>query len=120
MDEIFFFDTYAFFEIINGNPAYEKYMNCDGITTIFNIAELNYNLKKSKDKKIADSYTDKFSKFIVEANVEDIKNAMDIKSQKRSLSIPDAIGYAISLKHKVKFLTGDNDFENMSNVEFVK
>jgi len=59
MDEIFFFDTYAFFEIINGNPAYEKYMNCDGITTIFNIAELNYNLKKSKDKKSSRNWATK-------------------------------------------------------------
>ena len=45
-EEKFFFDTYAFFEIIRGNPKYEKYKNVIAITTIFNLAELNYNLKK--------------------------------------------------------------------------
>ena len=117
---MYFFDTYAFFEILRGNPKYTPYLECRIITTIFNLAELNYNLKKEKDKKIVDEYTDKYSKFIVDVSMEDIKRAMDFKMLNKHLSIPDAIGYTIAKKYNVKFLTGDNDFEGMENVEFVR
>ena len=120
MNNVFFFDTYAFFEIIKGNPKYNPYLECRIITTIFNMAELNYNLKKEKDKKIVDEYTDKYSKFIVDVPIGDIKRAMDFKMLNKHLSIPDAIGYTVARKYGVKFLTGDGDFENMENVEFVK
>lgn len=120
MNEIFFFDTYAFFEIIRGNQNYKQYIEDRIITTIFNLAELNYNLKKEKDKKTADDYTDKYSGFIVEVSIEDIKNAMDFKTMDRKLSIPDAIGYIVAKRFNIKFLTGDKDFENMENVEFVR
>lgn len=118
--ELYFFDTYAFFEIVKGNPNYKPYADAKFITTIFNIAELNYNLKKEEDKKIVDDYTDKYSKFIVEVSIEDIKNAMDFKMSNKKLSIPDAVGYTIAKRFGVKFLTGDKDFEGLENVEFVK
>ena len=118
--KIYFFDTYAFFEIIKGNPTYKLYTDAKFITTIFNMAELNYNLKKEKDKKIVDDYTDKYSKFIVEVSIEDIKNAMDFKTSHRKLSIPDAIGYTIAKRLGIKFMTGDKDFEGIDNVEYVK
>ena len=120
MSEVFFFDTYAFFEIIRGNPKYKQYLEVRIITTLFNLAELNYNLKKEKDKKIADEYIDKYSKFIVEVTIEDVKNAMDLKTMHKNLSIPDAIGFVIARRYEVKFLTGDKDFEGMKNVEFVR
>src|SRR3989338_11623455 len=118
--EIYFFGTYAFFEIIKGNPDYKPYGDAKFITTIFNMAELNYNLKKEKDRKIVDDYTDKYSKFIIEVSIEDIKNAMDFKTSHKKLSIPDAIGYTVAKRLGVKFLTGDKDFEGMENVEFVR
>jgi predicted nucleic acid-binding protein len=120
MNEIFFFDTYAFFEIIRGNPRYDPYLDSRITTTIFNLAELNYNLKKEKNKKIADEYTDKYSKFIVNVSIDDIKMAMDFKTIHKHLSIPDAVGYTAAKRLGVKFLTGDKDFEDMDNVEFVK
>ena len=118
--KIYFFGTYAFFEIIKGNINYKPYTDTKFITTIFNMAELNYNLKKEKDKKVVDDYIDKYSQFMVEVSIEDIKNAMDFKTSHRKLSIPDAIGYTIAKRLGVKFLTGDKDFEGMENVEFVR
>lgn len=119
-DEGYFFDTYAFFEIIRGNPSYTPYKQVKFVTSIFNIAELNYNLKKLKGKEIADAYIDKLKDRIVTVNLEDIKEAMDIKNKRRELSIPDVVGYVVALKYRLKFLTGDEDFRNMSHVEFVK
>ena len=120
MSETFFFDTYAFFEVIRGNLNYEKYIDVKFFTTIFNLAELNYNLKKEKDKKVSDLIIDKYSSSTVEVIIEDVKEAMDFKTMHRQLSIPDAIGYTIAKRLGVKFLTGDEDFRGMDNVEFVK
>ncbi|MEK6873809.1 MAG: PIN domain-containing protein [Nanoarchaeota archaeon] len=118
--EIYFFDTYALIEIIKGNNNFKKYINSLIITTIFNIAELNYNLKKEMKKDLAEEYTKDYFDFIVNVTLNDIKEAMDLKTKNRKLSIPDAIGYTIAKRYKVKFLTGDEDFRNFQNVEFVK
>ena len=118
--EIYFFDTYALFRIIEGNANYEKYQYAIAITTVFNLAELNYNLKKEKDKKTADDLTKKYWDFLVDVSLEDLEKAMDLKIKYKDLSIPDVIGYIIAKKHGIKFLTGDEGFRNFENVEFVK
>ncbi|MBI4163979.1 MAG: PIN domain-containing protein [Candidatus Aenigmarchaeota archaeon] len=120
MSEIFFFDTYAFIETIRGNPKYESFESAAIITTIFNLAELNYILKKEMTKERADGYTQDYSVFLVEVTLEDIKTAMDFKTKNRKLSIPDAVGYIVAKKFGAKFVTGDGDFENLPNVEFIR
>jgi len=119
-EQAYFFDTYAFFEIIRGNPAYEKYKDVGAITTIFNLAELNYGLKKETSKEKADKITDKYFSLVVEIATKDLKEAMSLKTRNRKLSIPDAIGYTVAKSHGVKFLTGDKEFKEKTNVEFVK
>ena len=118
--ETYFFDTYALFEILAGNKNYEKYFNCSIIITIFNLVEFNYNLKKEMAKEKANSLTADYKDFAVEVEFKDILEAMDLKTKNRQLSIPDAVGYVIAKKYGVKFLTGDEDFKNFENVEFVK
>lgn len=119
-EKIFFFDTYAFFEIIRGSLAYDKYKDAVALTSIFNLAELNYGLKKKMDEKTANGYIDKYAHYLVEVDVLNVKDAMSFKLKHKKISIPDAIGYVLAKKHKAKFLTGDNHFKGMSNVEFVK
>lgn len=120
MNNSYFFDTYAFFEVLRGNPKYDNYTDARIITTIFNIAELNYNLKKTHSKQLADSIIEKYKQFIVPLLLDDVKKAMDLKIKHKFLSIPDAIGYTVAKRYSVKFLTGDDDFKNFDNVEFVK
>jgi len=120
MNELFFFDTYAFFEIISGNPDYKRYEEVNAITTIFNLAELNYGLKKEKTEKLADEIAEKYRTFLVDVTLDDVKEAMNLKIKNKQLSIPDVIGYIISKKFNAKFLTGDEGFKEMANVEFVK
>ncbi|MFH1586850.1 MAG: PIN domain-containing protein [Candidatus Diapherotrites archaeon] len=119
-EALFFFDTYAFFEIIRGNAAYRKYETANVITTIFNLAELNYALKKEHDKKTADRITSQYEMFLVDVSIQDLFEATDLKSHNRKLSIPDVIGYIVAKRYGAKFLTGDKEFKNMANVEFVK
>ncbi|MFQ5621108.1 MAG: PIN domain-containing protein [Candidatus Nanoarchaeia archaeon] len=120
MHSLLFFDTYAFFEIIRGNPKYAKYKDTLAITTLFNIAELNYGLKKELSIDEADSLTRKYESFVVDVTPAEILKAMTLKLKHRKFSIPDAIGYTIARKYDIPFLTGDEDFRNIPHVEFVK
>ncbi|MFH1256114.1 MAG: PIN domain-containing protein [Candidatus Diapherotrites archaeon] len=119
-EQLFFFDTYAFFELIRGNPLYKRFEGASAITTIFNLAELNYSLKKEKGKSLADKITKLYELLLVDVTLQDVLEAMDLKVKNKRLSIPDAIGYIVAKRNNAKFLTGDKEFENMPNVEFVK
>ncbi len=119
-EETYFFDTYAIFEVILGNEKYAPYKDVNAMTTVFNIAELNYNLKKEKSKDISDKTSEKYFGSVVEVTLDDIKEAMDLKIKNKDLSIPDVIGYTVAKRYGVKFLTGDEGFKNFDNVEFVK
>ena len=118
MNKSIFLDTYAIFEIVKGNSKYKQYEEFQLTTTVFNLAEFNYNFEK--DKKFVDNYTKKLFNFVVDVTLEGIQDAMDLKTSKRNLSIPDAVGYTVAKRLGMKFLTGDRDFEGMENVEFVK
>ncbi len=120
MNDFFLWDTYAFFELIEGNVNYLERSKCKAVTTIFNLAELNYNLKKEWNKQESDKITNLVKSFLVDVEVEDIIAAGDLKRKNRKLSIPDCIGYVVAKRIGAKFLTGDKEFEKMKNVEFVK
>lgn len=120
MNNFFFFDTYALFEITRGNSAYLSYTEALAATTVFNLAEFNYGLKKEIDIHTADSLTEKFSPYLVEVTVQDVQKAMSLKIKQKDLSIPDAVGYIVAQRLNIKFLTGDEDFRNLPNVEFIK
>ena len=40
--------------------------------------------------------------------------------RKQDLSMTDCVGYVVAKRLGVKFLTGDKEFRNFQNVEFVK
>lgn len=119
----FFFDTYAFFEIINGNPNYEKYKKDVAIiTTKLNLMELHYGLLLSYRKETADYYFDSYSKFVIEITDDIIKLANEFKKvmKTRNLSYVDCVGYVLAKSRNIKFLTGDRQFKDLDNVEYVK
>ena len=117
----YFFDTYAIIEIIEGNKNYEPYIESEIIINNFTFAELCYNLFKDKNVNL-DNYSKKYSKYIMSVNPEWIEEAMKfrIEWKDRKVSIPDCIGYIMAKKLEIKFLTGDKEFKDLENVEFVK
>ncbi len=64
------------------------------------------------------------SKYAVEFGDEDVKEGMErrlaLRKEKLDLSYADSLGYTVSLRLRVRFLTGDDAFKNLDNVEFVK
>ena len=58
----------------------------------------------------------------IDFDINVIKEAakLRLKYKKNDLSMTDCIGYILAKEWNIKFLTGDKEFENMENVEFVK
>lgn len=92
------------------------------ITTRMNLMELYYILLTRHGKDTADRYYGPFVDYCVEISDDIIKKAMIFRSmmRKRDLSYVDCLGYIIAGTKKVKFLTGDKQFKDLPNVEFVK
>ena len=68
--ESFFFDSYAFYEIIRGNKNYEKYTNTNIITTKLNIFELYHGFSKDKNEELAETSLKKYYPFAKEFGKE--------------------------------------------------
>lgn len=119
---IYFLDTYALIEIIKENKNYDKFKETINITSLMNLYELHYFISKEFGLGKADFIIDKLKGIAVDIKIEDLKKASNfrIENIKKKFSYIDCLGYAIALNRKVKFLTGDKEFENLENVEFVK
>lgn len=112
-------------EFLGGNRAYLKYISGTDLgTSILNLIELYYHaLRDGGEKKADDSYTF-FRQYEVAVKPIDIRNSMKFRlisrAKKRDVSYADAIGYSMADRLNMRFLTGDNAFRDLPNVEFVK
>ena len=118
----YFFDSYAILELAEGNPSYNEYQGIEIVTSVLNIGEICQIILRKQGKESADNWFKKINFKLLEITPEIIVEAVYFRylNKKNDISLPDAVGYTLSLKHNLKFLTGDRQFENMPNVEFVK
>ena len=121
MTSKYLFDTYAIVEILKANPNYLIFTESEIVINNFIFAELCYNLFREKEPN-AEEYLEKYKKHISSVKPEWVKEAMEfrLKWKDRKVSITDCIGYIMSKKLGIKFLTGDKEFKDLENVEFVK
>ncbi len=121
-NEIFYFDTYAVFEIIRSNANYLKYLKSKVVTSKLNLFELYYTLRRDFGESVAIGNVKNYYKFVRDFNLAVLINAAKFKLTNRSLnlSLVDCIGYFIAKSMGIKFLTGDEKFRSLPNVEFVK
>ena len=120
--ESFFFDSYALFEILKANENYSKYDDVEITTTKSNLFELYLGILREKGENEAKEVLDLYYPFAIDFDKEVIQEAAKLKNKlnKRNVSMTDCIGYTLSKQLGIKFLTGDKEFENLDNVEFVK
>ena len=120
----YFIDTYAMLEYLAGNKRYLKYFERDLHTSKLNLMELYFLVMRESGEDVADKAYATFRVFETGFDDEDVKEAMKmrlrLKAQKTNISYADALGYQLSRKLKTKFLTGDDAFKDLSDVEFVK
>ncbi len=122
-------DTYALIEIINENTKFQKYKiffpNKVFIasTTFAEFYEIIN--ERSKDKNELMQITNPFKQFIKEITADIFIEAILFRKKhnretKGNMSFFDAVGYIFALKDNYLFLTGDKEFKNLPNVEFIE
>ena len=87
-----------------------------------NIFEVYYGLLRDVGEKEAEEFLKNYYQFIINFDEDVIREASKFKlnNRKRNVSMVDCIGYTLAKKIDIRFLTGDKEFENLPNVEFVK
>lgn len=118
----YFFDTYAIIELLEGNPRYAPYAEKTATITIFNLAELFWNMLLKLDESEALEVYEQYRPALAEIDDETLKEAVRFRlaNKKKDMSYADCIGYIYAKRHGLKFLTGDKEFETLPNVEFIK
>ena len=117
----YFFDTSAIIELLKRNPAYEQYREFPLVTSVLNKIEVYWWALTRYDQKLGDILLNSLSNTL-EVSDDVIREAMLFRKQykKREISYADSIGYAFAIKHNLKFLTGDKEFKDLPDVEFVQ
>lgn len=116
-----FFDTYALIEIAKGNKNYREYLeSSEIITTRLNLIELYYAILRDFNVSKAREHYLFYKPFTVNISDNTIFDAMKFRGKHSKMSYVDCIGYKIAEREGVKFLTGDQDFQELKNVEFVR
>lgn len=120
--EKFFLDSYALIEIIKENKNFKKFEDTTNFTSIANLLEVHYSIGRNFGVEKADEVINKLKPIIIGIEIKDIKDAsiFRIKNSKMKFSYVDCLGYVMALNSRMKFVTGDNQFKNFENVEFVK
>ncbi len=117
-----FFDTYAIIEILEGNPDYSKFIGLPFVLTKLNLIEIHYHFLKKVGLAEADLIMQRHTSVVIDFDEEIIRQANLFRQQhkKRDLSTADCVGYTCARLRNIPFLTGDRQFKDFENVEFVK
>ena len=109
----------------SGHRGYKKYFEeSDGVLTKLNLLEIFYRSLEQHGSKAASDILSTFSKYLIDFGLEDVSDAMklrlELKRERHDLSYADALGYSLSRRLKIKFLTGDPAFRGLSGVEYLE
>ncbi|MDP3728941.1 MAG: PIN domain-containing protein [bacterium] len=118
----YFLDTYAMIEITKANESYEKYLTENLTTCALNLYEFFYSCLKDYGEEKAKELFYVFHSISLTISNEDIFLAAKLKMKyaKNKISYADALGYAMAINRNMRFLTGDKEFKDLEQVEFVK
>lgn len=120
--EAFFFDSYAQTELIKGNPSYAKYRKAAARFTQLNVFEVYEWLARVGLRDQQQQFSKKAEALCVGTTLNDMRLGarMQLQFIKSDMSMTDCVGYVVSQRLGMKFLTGDKEFRGLPNVEFVQ
>lgn len=115
-------DTYALWEILNGNQKYVEVILSDFVITDWTLAEFYKTLLRQFDRSVAEYWMRKFEHYSMKVNLAIMKKAIDFQheNKKANMSLFDCVGYIFSLENNWKFVTGDKEFRTRPGVKFIK
>lgn len=119
----FFYDSYAIIEFTNGNEKFKPYFVVhEGVTTLYNAMEVYYAVLKEEGEAKAKRAMELLRPIVIYPILDDVEHAMKFrfKNKEKKFSYADCLGYSLAKKMKIKFLTGDEGFRAVPDVEFLK
>ena len=120
------FDTYALVCLVQDKPSYRRFADSIVLTTRYNLMELYYSVLHDYDEKTAKAVYRRYKSCVVCVSDDIVFRAMALRlklkrsNPKCNLSYVDCIGYECAKALNISILTGDKEFEDMDDVEFVK
>ncbi len=119
----YFYDSYAVLAYLTDHPKYSAYFEENtGVLTKLNLMEVTYRILIEHGLHAARRVLTAFSRYQIDFSQPDILGAMKLRSSLKSrgldISYADALGYYIAQKQHIRFLTGDQAFKDLPNVEF--
>ena len=115
-------DSYALVEIREGNKKFEHLLSGDFQIVDLTISEFYGLLYLRNGKETANKWIIKLRQMCVSASLETLIKAREFKIQnpKKDLSFIDCVGYIYAKDKGYVFVTGDKEFQNLPNVEYIK
>ncbi len=113
-------DSFALIELRKQNPHYISYKTTNLIITENALLEFSYYLlREQKDAKQTIEqfwqYTRQITQTVAYASIK-----MKYALRDKKLSYADCLGYCLARELNVPFLTGDKQFKDLPNVEWVR
>src|SRR5262245_55763077 len=112
----FFYDSYSVIAYLGDKPGYSAYFEkSTGILTRLNLMEVYNAVLRAHGEKAAHEVLEAYSTYEIEFSLADVEGAMKLryKLPNLELSYADALGYYISKKEGLRFLTGNRAFEDL-------
>lgn len=121
MGKVKFLDSYILCEILNGNMKYKHYLNENFVINDCVLAEFFSVVLRETDEETATVWFDHLRAYSSPCGLDLMIKAMLFRREhaKRKLSFFDAVGYIYACEHTFVFVTGDKEFRDLENVEFV-
>ncbi len=122
MDIVRCLDTYALMEIMNGNSKFAHYLNLNFVIADITLAEFYGVILREENEDAADLWFNKLQSFTQEVSLAILIKAVKFryKNKDKNFSWVDAIGYIFSKENNYLFVTGDKEFENLDDVEYIR
>ena len=115
-------DTYTLIEIHDKNPNFIDCINQELVISEITMTEFYGILLRDYNEDTANYLLKKFHPFVVPVSFDILIKAVKYRheNKKQKLSFFDCVGYTYARENKIKFVTGDKEFENKPGVEFIK
>lgn len=117
----YFFDTYALVARQLGVDSYARFESVPVFCHSMNVLEFVARILRHGDESLARSQVQAIDPNLVEATTDDLFEVARFyrAHRKANISYIDALGYTLSQRHGMRFLTGDKAFKGMDGVEYV-
>lgn len=122
MAQINYLDTYVLCEIAKANTRFLSLLVNTSVINDLTLAEFYGVILREFNEQTAEYWKNKFFSYTKQVPLDVLILAVKFRKDhiKQNISFFDAVGYIFAKENGGIFVTGDKEFKNLPNVEFIK